>query len=98
MAEAVDVSIKKNLVGAHAVALKDGSENVVFWVWVEAIGTPEGVDRKGSGRKKCDEGCCRGWRSASEGMNSSVKDETSRQVCPSNEGIGGCKSKSRLRG
>jgi hypothetical protein len=49
VAEAVHVSIKKNLVRAHAVALKDAGENVVFWV--EAIGTPEGVDRKGRGRK-----------------------------------------------
>jgi hypothetical protein len=52
VAEAVDVSIKKNLVRTHAVALKDGGENVVFWV--EAIDTLEGVDRKDSG--KCDEG------------------------------------------
>jgi hypothetical protein len=35
--EDVDVIIKKNLVRAYAVGLKD-SENVVFWV--EAIGMP----------------------------------------------------------
>jgi hypothetical protein len=47
--ETVHVSIKKDLVRAHAVSLKDCGENVV--VRVEAIGTPEGVDRKISGRK-----------------------------------------------
>ena len=49
VAEAVDVIIKKDLVRAHVVALKDCCENVV--VRVEAIGTPEGVDRKSRGRK-----------------------------------------------
>jgi hypothetical protein len=49
VAETVDVSIKKNLVRAHAVVLKDGGENVVFRV--EAIGTPEGIDKKGRVRK-----------------------------------------------
>jgi hypothetical protein len=45
----MSVRVKKNLVRAHAVVTKDCSENVVFWV--EAIGSTEGVDRKGSGRK-----------------------------------------------
>jgi hypothetical protein len=49
LAEVVDVIIKKILVRAHAVALKDCGKNVVFWV--KAKVTPEGVDRKGRGRK-----------------------------------------------
>ena len=62
MTEVVDVSIEKNLVRAHAVALNDGGENVVFRV--EAIGTPEGVDRKGRGRKSATRaaGAARGVR------------------------------------
>jgi hypothetical protein len=35
---------------------------------------------------------------ATEGRNSSAKDEVSRHVCHSNEGISGCKPKSRRRG
>jgi acyl-coenzyme A thioesterase PaaI-like protein len=49
VAEAVDVSVKKNLVRAHAVALKDGSKIVV--VRVEALVATVGVDRSSSGRK-----------------------------------------------
>jgi hypothetical protein len=43
------VSVKKNLVRAHAVALKDGGKSVV--VRVEALVAPVGVDRSSRGRK-----------------------------------------------
>ena len=49
MAEAVDVSVKKNLVRAHAVVLKDDGKSLV--VRVEALVAPVGVDRRSRGRK-----------------------------------------------
>jgi hypothetical protein len=44
----VDVGVKKDLVRAHVVVLKDGGESVV--VVVEAQVTPGGVDRSNRGR------------------------------------------------
>jgi hypothetical protein len=49
VAETVNVSIKKDLVRAHVVALKDGSESVV--VVVEALVTPVVVDRSSRSRE-----------------------------------------------
>jgi hypothetical protein len=49
VAEVVNVSVKKNLVSDHAVALKDVGKSVV--VRVEALVMPVGVDRSSSGRK-----------------------------------------------
>ena len=49
VAKTVDVSVKKNLVRIHAVALKDGGKSVV--VRVEVKVAPEGVDRSSRGRK-----------------------------------------------
>jgi hypothetical protein len=43
VAETVDVGIKKDLVRAHVVALKDGGESVVLVG--EALVMPVGVDR-----------------------------------------------------
>ena len=45
----VDVGVKKDLVRAHVVALKDGGESVV--VVVEALVTPVGVDRSSRSRE-----------------------------------------------
>ena len=39
----VDVGLKKDLVRAHVVVLKDGGESVVLVV--EALVTPVGIDR-----------------------------------------------------
>jgi hypothetical protein len=62
VAEAVDVSVKKNFERTHSVALKDGDKNVVLRV--EAIVAPEGVDRKGRVRKSATRaaGAARGVR------------------------------------
>jgi hypothetical protein len=49
VAETVDVGIKKDLVRAHVVALKDGSESVVLVG--EALVTPVGVDRSSRSRE-----------------------------------------------
>jgi hypothetical protein len=49
VAEPVDVIVKKNLVWAHAVSLKDTCEGVV--VCVETLVAPVGVDRSSRGRK-----------------------------------------------
>jgi hypothetical protein len=54
VAKAVDVSVKKNLVRAHSVALKGFGKGVV--VRVEAKVAPEGVDRTSSGRKSATRG------------------------------------------
>jgi hypothetical protein len=56
VAKAVDVSVKKNLVSIHAVALKDGDESVV--VLVEAKVTSVGVDRSSSCRKGATRAAC----------------------------------------
>jgi hypothetical protein len=55
VAKTVDVSVKKNLVRAHVVALKDVSKSVV--VLVEAKIAPVA--------ERCDEGCRHGWMIAS---------------------------------
>ena len=47
--EMIDVSVKKDLMRAHVVALKDGGESVV--VVVEALVTPVGVDRSSRSRE-----------------------------------------------
>ena len=49
VAETVDVGIKKDLVRAHVVALKDGGESVVLVG--ETLVTPVGVDRSSRTRK-----------------------------------------------
>jgi hypothetical protein len=49
VAETVDVCIKKDLVRAHVVALKDGGESVVLVG--EALVTPVGVDRSSRSRE-----------------------------------------------
>ena len=49
VAKTVDVGVKKNLVRAHVVVLKDGGESVV--VVVEALVTPVGVDRSSRSRE-----------------------------------------------
>jgi hypothetical protein len=49
VAETVNVGIKKDLVRAHVVALKDVGESVV--VVVEALVTPVGVDRSSRSRE-----------------------------------------------
>ena len=45
----VDVGVKKDLVRAHVVALKDGGESVVLRV--EALVASVGVDRSSRGRE-----------------------------------------------
>jgi hypothetical protein len=50
VAETVDVGIKKDLVRAHVVALKDGGESVVLVG--EALVTPVGVDRSSRSRER----------------------------------------------
>ena len=47
--EMVDVSVKKNLVRTHVVALKDVGESVVLVV--ETLVTPVGVDRSSRSRE-----------------------------------------------
>ena len=47
--EMINVCVKKDLVRAHVVALKDGGESVV--VVVEALVTPVGVDRSSRSRE-----------------------------------------------
>ena len=49
VAETVDVCVKKDLVMAHVVALKDVGESVVLVG--EALVTPLGVDRSSSSRE-----------------------------------------------
>jgi hypothetical protein len=50
----IDVGVKKDLVRAHVVALKDGCESVV--VVVEALVTPVGVDRSSRSRESAKRG------------------------------------------
>jgi hypothetical protein len=45
----INVCVKKDLMRAHVVALKDGGESVV--VVVEALVTPVGVDRSSRSRE-----------------------------------------------
>ena len=49
----INVCVKKDLVRAHVVALKDGGESVV--VVVEALVTPVGVDRSSRSRESATE-------------------------------------------
>jgi hypothetical protein len=49
VAETVDVGVKKDLVRAHVVSLKDGGESVVLVG--EALVTPVGVDRSSRSRE-----------------------------------------------
>ena len=49
MTEMINVCVKKDLVRAHVVALKDGGESVVLVV--EALVTPVGVDRSSRSRE-----------------------------------------------
>jgi hypothetical protein len=56
VAEAVDVNVKKNLVRAHAVVLKDDGKSLV--VRFEALVAPVGVDRSSSGRKSAKRAAC----------------------------------------
>jgi hypothetical protein len=62
VADAVHVSVKKNLVRAHAVAVKDGGKSVV--ARGEALVAPVGVDRSSRGRKSATRaaGAARGVR------------------------------------
>jgi hypothetical protein len=50
----VDVGVKKNLVRAHVVFLKDSGESVVDVV--EALFTPVGVDRSSRSRESATRG------------------------------------------
>ena len=52
--EMVDVGVKKNLVRAHVVFLKDSGESVVDVV--EALVTPVGVDRSSRSRESATRG------------------------------------------
>jgi hypothetical protein len=52
--EMVEVGVKKNLVRAHVVVLKDGGESVVDVV--EALVTPVGVDRSSRSRESAARG------------------------------------------
>ena len=59
VAKIVDVGVKKNLVRAHAVALKDGGKSVVMLVEakVASVGTDRSSRcRKGSTRAACAAG------------------------------------------
>ena len=49
MVETVDVSVKKDLMRAYVVVLKDDGEGVVLVV--EALVTPVGVDRSSRSRE-----------------------------------------------
>ena len=49
MTEMINVCVKKDLMRAHVVALKDGGQSVV--VVVEALVTPVGVDRSSRSRE-----------------------------------------------
>jgi hypothetical protein len=93
----VDVDVKNDLVRVHVVDLKDVCESVVMRV--EALVAPVGIDRSSHGRESATRAVDTarlGVRSG--GTNSSAKAEVSRHVCHNNEGIGGCKPKSRRRG
>jgi hypothetical protein len=56
VAETVDVGIKKDLVRAHVVALKDGGESVVLVG--EALVTPVGDDRSSRSRECATRAAC----------------------------------------
>ena len=56
MVETVDVSVKKDLMRAYVVVLKDDGEGVVLVV--EALVTPVGVDRSSRSRESATRAAC----------------------------------------
>ncbi len=56
VADTVNVWVKKDLVRAHVVALKDGGESVVLVG--EALVTSVGVDRSSSSRESVTRAAC----------------------------------------
>jgi hypothetical protein len=56
VADTVNVGVKKDLVRAHVVALKDGVESVVLVG--EALVTSVGVDRSSSSRESVTRAAC----------------------------------------
>jgi hypothetical protein len=56
VADTVNVGVKKDLVRAHVVALKDGGESVVLVG--EALVTSVGVDRSSSSRESVTRAAC----------------------------------------